>query len=103
MKASTHTGGCYILRTGGGFRYAANEGTAGLVRVRLAAGRSGSAKVAAKVRGSTRVPLTALPLGVPVTVQLQGAGECWGARFSSRGVRRNRASVFEGRSDRPVR
>jgi hypothetical protein len=68
-----------------GFLYADRELTPhGLRTVRLSAGDAGHGTITVKGRG-TPLPLPSLPLGVPVTVQLQqrDGATCWSATFSA--------------------
>jgi hypothetical protein len=42
--------------------------------------------------------LPAIPLPLPLTVQLRGHGECWGASYLLGGVKKNTASEFVAKS-----
>jgi ELWxxDGT repeat protein/cysteine-rich repeat protein len=82
----------------GGFVYGSRAATPeGLLKVRLKAGVAGTAKISVSGKG-TNLPALALPLNPAVTVQLHnGAGECWGAGFSTPAT--NGSMKFTAKSD----
>jgi cysteine-rich repeat protein len=81
-----------------GFRYKDKLGmVGGVTTVDLQAGAAGKAKVSMSAAGSNLRP-PAVALRVPLTVQLRGHGECWGARYGSTGVKRSTASEFLAKS-----
>jgi hypothetical protein len=85
---------------GRGFRYhdrnAGQNGLAELLLVPSAGKRTG---VAWSARGETLV-LPALPLQLPVTVQVQAShARCWSATFGAGATRRNDAAGFKGAGD----
>ena len=61
---------------------------------------SGRASVQVKGKG-TNLPFGSLPqaLPLPLTVQLQRDGQCWGATFSAAGATSNADGQFKGKSD----
>jgi DNA-binding beta-propeller fold protein YncE len=85
-------------RNGGasGFRYSDSARTPdGLLKLVLRPG-AGTAKVTAKGKGAN-LTLPALPLTMPVTVQVQGShGRCWEHVYNSAGVVRNDTTQFKG-------
>ena len=85
-----------------GFAYADPASTpSGLSRLLLKAGAAGAAKLVVLGRGAN-LALPALPLGLPVRVQLQSdTGACWEARYAPSGVRRNTTHDFSGKSSGP--
>jgi hypothetical protein len=65
----------------------------------MKAGLQGKAKTRFKGKGDN-LPAFALPLGLPVTAQLQAAnGQCWEATFSAAGSKENDGTQFKGKSD----
>jgi len=57
------------------------------------------AKITLRGKGPN-LPVSALPLALPVIVQLQAThGACWAATYSASGAGANDASRFSGRSD----
>jgi len=88
---------CWKL-TSKGPKYRDRERTPdGMLAVKLIAGVEGKAKAIAKAKGET-LPMPALPLTTPVTVQVQTAhGECWTATFST--VLENTAEGFRAKAD----
>jgi hypothetical protein len=83
-----------------GMRYSDRAATSdGLTSVRVTAGVEGLAKAQVKGRGAL-LGLPALPLGLPVRVQLQAEGGiCWEAAFDAGNALRNDATQFLGRGD----
>jgi len=87
--------------TGNGFKYADKAGAVGgLTGIALKSGDSGRASVQVKGKG-TNLPFGSLPqaLPLPLTVQLQRDGQCWGATFSTAGAKSNADGQFKGKSD----
>jgi hypothetical protein len=71
----------------------------GIDKVTLRASANGQGKVIARARG-VHAPTPALPIALPVSVQLQAAhGPCWEATFSASGLKTNTPEVFSGKSD----
>ena len=72
----------------------------GVAAVDLKAGAAGKAKIVMSAKGShlTLPALPLPPLPVPLTVQLRGHGECWGASYLQAGVKKNTASEFVAKS-----
>jgi hypothetical protein len=69
----------------------------GMVSAKLVAGATQASKVLAKAKGEA-VPLPALSLALPITVQMQDAdGTCWEAVYSSALV--NDALLFRAIAD----
>jgi hypothetical protein len=83
-----------------GYRYRDTERTPnGLEALVLRPGAAGSPRVLVKGRGQRLAP-PALPLPLPVLVQVQDAsGACWEATHSAAGVEANGDTRFVGRSD----
>jgi cysteine-rich repeat protein len=83
---------------GSGFRYRDPAASSGGIRtLKLSSGPTGSARVIVRGKGPA-LSLPALPLTLPVDVQLRNdAGECWGATYSAPG--RNDGEGFSGRND----
>jgi hypothetical protein len=75
---------CWKALSTKGFKYARKDRHPdGVTPVKLLAGVAEKAKVLVKAKGEF-LPLPALPLTLPVTVQLQSAGgPCWTATYSS--------------------
>jgi hypothetical protein len=75
---------CWKALSTKGFKYARKDRHPdGVTPVKLLAGATEKAKVLVKAKGEF-LPLPALPLTLPVTVQLQSAGgPCWTATYSS--------------------
>ncbi|HVO27190.1 MAG TPA: hypothetical protein VMW56_26565, partial [Candidatus Margulisiibacteriota bacterium] len=61
------------------------------------AGAAGKAQIVASLKGLA-VSMPALPLNLPIHVQLQASnGNCWETRFST--PRKNQSDQFDARSD----
>jgi DNA-binding beta-propeller fold protein YncE len=88
---------CWSPATGG-FRYRDPHRTPeGLFDLTLKSGGPGTARVTTRGTG-TNLALPAMPLGLPVRVQLQSSlGECWEATYSA--ARANDSSHFVARPD----
>ena len=86
---------CWRETRQGGFVYANHFGNAdGLTRVELTPGLQGASRVVVKGR-NTRLTLPALPLPVPLVVQVQADnGTCWEAVYEEADVDRNDATRF---------
>jgi cysteine-rich repeat protein len=85
--------------TSSGFKYLDKENTPdGLNKIVLRAGGDGGAKVVLKGKGEA-LSMPAMPVGVPVRVQLSGGTTCWEATYSATGVRRNDDTLFKGKGD----
>ncbi len=84
-----------------GFKYKDETQTPdGLDSILLRAGAEGKAKVMVKGRGSN-LELPALPLTLPVTVQLRAEnGECWGATYFLEGAK-NTPDQFKAKAGEP--
>jgi hypothetical protein len=81
-----------------GFTYKDKLGVAGgVTTVDLKAGAAGKAHIVVSAKRS-HLTLPALPLPVPLTVQLHGHGECWDASYLQAGVKKNTASEFVAKS-----
>jgi cysteine-rich repeat protein len=81
-----------------GFVYKNKVGVAdGVTGITLKAGADGKAKIVVGASGP-HLMLPALPLPVPLTVQLRGHAECWGASYLQAGVKKNTASEFVAKS-----
>jgi hypothetical protein len=66
----------------------------------LKAGAAGKARVGVVAKQANLPPLPALPLALPVRVQLQSqSGVCWEAVFAAAGVQKNDGTTFRGRGD----
>jgi hypothetical protein len=91
---------CWTASGTTGFAYKDKAGTPqGVVSVKLKAGLAGKAKVQVKGKGPL-LGLPALPLAVPLRVQLQRrGGECWEAVYSSVGLVRSDSTQFKGKAD----
>jgi len=75
---------CWKTLPGKGYNYKDKNRTPdGMEKLQLIAGVAGSAKVSAKGKGELLVMPTLGALPLPITVQLRGAGQCWGATFST--------------------
>jgi hypothetical protein len=86
---------------GNGFTYKDKPGVAdGVTTVDLKAGAAGKAKIVMSAKGShlTLPALPLPPLPAPLTVQLRGHGECWGAGYVQAGVKKSTASEFVAKS-----
>ena len=84
-------------RTASGFRYRGGSGLPdGILAADLRSGEAGKARIKLKGKGEN-LAIPVLGLEPPVTVQLRGAGGCWGAIFSE--PSRNQASRFAASSD----
>ena len=72
----------------------------GVATVDLKAGGAGKAKIVMSAKGShlTLPALPLPPLPAPLTVQLRGHGECWGAGYVQAGVKKSTASEFVAKS-----
>ena len=71
----------------------------GIASISLRAGDALKGKLKVKGKG-TNLPLPALPLSLPVRVQLHAStGSCWEATYSAAGVQKNDAERFKGKSD----
>jgi cysteine-rich repeat protein len=84
-----------------GFKYIDRELTPdGLQKVDLRAGDfPGKAKILVAAKGDD-LPMPALPLPLPLRVQLHGAnGQCWEARFSATGLKKNDGLTFKAKAD----
>jgi hypothetical protein len=83
-----------------GFRYKDSLRTPdGVDKISLKAGLQGKAKMQFKAKGAD-IPAFALPLGLPVTAQLQAEnGQCWEGSFSAAGLSKNDSTQFKGKSD----
>jgi hypothetical protein len=82
-----------------GFRYSDRLGVAnGVTTVDLKAGGDGQARVMVRAAKGPHLTLPGLPLFPPVTMQLRGHGECWGATYDQAGVRKNTPTTFVGKS-----
>ncbi len=72
---------------------------AGVDKISLKAGLQGKAKMQLKGRGDDLAAF-GLPLGLPVTAQLQSEnGQCWEATFSAAGTSKNDDTQFKSKSD----
>ena len=81
-----------------GFAYKNKVGVAGGVTgIRLKAGADSKAKIVVAASGP-HLLLPALPLPLPLTVQLRGHGECWDASYLQGRVKKNTASEFVAKS-----
>jgi 6-phosphogluconolactonase (cycloisomerase 2 family) len=89
--------GCWKTVGGARFKYRdAFETPEGVKSVKLAAGESGKTAIKLNAKGEHVGPV-ALPLGLPVRVQLQAAnGECWEAVYAS--ATKSDASRFKAKS-----
>jgi hypothetical protein len=82
-----------------GFAYKNKAGVAGGVTgITLKAGVDRKAKIVVGASGSHLLMLPTLPPPLPLTVQLRGHGECWGARYLQAGVKKTTASEFVAKS-----
>jgi len=81
-----------------GFAYKKPARTSdGFDSLTLKAGAAGKAQIVASLKGLA-VGMPALPLNLPIHVQLQASnGNCWETRFST--VRKNQSDQFDARSD----
>jgi hypothetical protein len=81
-----------------GFTYKDKLGVAdGVTSVDLKAGAARKAKIVMSAKGY-HLTLPALPLPVPLSVQLRGHGECWGASYLQAGVKKNTLNEFVAKS-----
>jgi hypothetical protein len=87
--------------TGGALKYRnAARAPDGISKLVVKAGDTGQAKVTLKGKGVLLPPLPALPLALPMRVQLHAEGAaCFEAVFGSAGAVRNDAAGFVGRDD----
>jgi 6-phosphogluconolactonase (cycloisomerase 2 family) len=66
-----------------GYKYETYRYPEGISLIKLLSGTTGASRILIKAKGEY-VPMPALPLALPVTVQLQNAdGACWTATFSA--------------------
>jgi hypothetical protein len=77
-----------------GFRYKNTQGTpvGGVTGITLKPGVTGKASIKVKAER------LALPLALPVTVQLRTRDQCWGAGFPQDATKKNNSVVFLGKS-----
>ena len=81
-----------------GFTYKDKLGVAdGVTAVNLRTGADGKAEIVVSAKGS-HLTLPSLPPPLPLTVQLHGHGECWGASYVQAGVKKSTASEFVAKS-----
>lgn len=92
---------CWTAAGSKGFRYKDRDRTPdGLLKLVLRSGDEGKAKAIAKAKGENLPALPALPLALPVRVQLHADdGACWDTTFGNAGEIRNDGAVFVGKSD----
>jgi hypothetical protein len=83
-----------------GFKYLDKPGASdGMVKAKLKSVEDKPAKIGLRGRGEN-LPDPALPLTMPVAVQLQtSAGECWGSVFAPSGLLKNDPAIFKARSE----
>jgi hypothetical protein len=106
MAAAAPAGGtcagkaCWKPAGATGFGYGDKDLTPhGLLKLKLKSGAEGKAKMSVRGKGA-RLTLPALPLTLPVRVQLQASnGECWDAVYSSAGLIATSDTVFKGKGD----
>jgi Tol biopolymer transport system component len=92
-----------VSKSGKVFRYRDPETTPdGVLSAVLSAGDAGKAKAVLVGKG-VGLPDVALPLALPVRVQVQreGSAECLEALFDAAGVQKNDATQFKGRATGP--
>jgi hypothetical protein len=92
-----------VSKSGKVFRYRDPETTPdGILSTVLNSGSAGKARAVIVGKG-VGLPDVALPLALPVRVQLQreGSGECLEALFDAAGVQKNDATQFKGRATGP--
>ena len=66
--------------------------------VQLKSGADGKAAITVGDSGDA-LPLPTLPLGLPITVQVQaGQGPCWEATYTTAGTKKNTSTTFNGRA-----
>ena len=88
---------CWKDLRGKGYRYLDKERSIdGVHKLVVKAGEAGKAKLQLKTSGGN-MPDTALPLDVPVRVQVQTLGTCWEGEYSDIGLQRNDAEQFKAR------
>jgi len=105
MRATAPAGGrcgtkpCWKARKGKSFVYADPGRTPdGLFGVQLKSGADGKAAITVGGSGDA-LPLPTLPLGLPITVQVQaGQGPCWEATYTTAGTKKNTSTTFNGRA-----
>ena len=105
MRATAPAGGrcgtkpCWKARRGKSFVYADPGRTPdGLFGVQLKSGAAGKAAITVGGSGDA-LPLPTLPLGLPITVQVQaGQGPCWEATYTTAGTKKNTSTTFNGRA-----
>jgi hypothetical protein len=91
---------CWIAKGTKGFVYKDVALTPhGLLKAVLRSGDAGKAKMVVKGKG-VALPDLALPLALPVVVQLQrqGSSQCWEATYDGAGVIRNEAGHFKAKA-----
>ena len=91
---------CWAALGGKGFKYVDKDGTSGgVAKASLVAGAAAKAKIVVKAKGGA-VTLPALPVSLPLRVQLQGTnGQCWGATYEAAGQLENSAAQFKGKGN----
>jgi len=82
-----------------GFAYRDRSGAAqGVTNVNLRAGADGKAKILVRAAKGPKLMLPPdmqfFELAMPITVQLRGHDECWGAGYVQGGVKKSTATVF---------
>jgi cysteine-rich repeat protein len=79
-----HGVACWKTLPGKGYLYKDKDRTPdGMEKLQLIAGAAGAAKISVKGKADNLdMPTLGAP-ALPVTVQLRGAGQCWGATFST--------------------
>jgi hypothetical protein len=89
--------------TNTGFRYTRKTFSGlGMLKMSLKAGVEGRASIVAQARGDLIEALPPLPIGIPVTMQIQASsGTCWEANYRAEGVKKNDATDFAGRPSVP--
>ncbi len=71
----------------------------GVEKISLKRAANGQGKIVVRASGA-QAPTPALPVALPLTVQLQAAhGPCFAATFSAPGTKTNGPIVFSGKSD----
>ena len=99
FQATVPPGTGWQLTGTNGFKYTDKLGTAaGVTGISLKAGTAGKASIKVMGKGSQLQLLPSVKLTLPVTVQLRGHGECWGAEYAPAGVNKNTMTTFRGES-----
>jgi cysteine-rich repeat protein len=89
---------CWKTIVGKGYSYKDKDRTPdGMEKLSLTSGVAGAAKISAKGKAERLNMPTLGSLALPIEAQLRGAGQCWGATYSTPTV--NTTAQFKAKSD----